>query len=150
MHKIYIDEGSFNINYQIPQIIYSTLISGVINAIIKFLSLSEKKVIELKKIKDITIIDDKFKEILKILKIKFICFYLLAFILLSCFWFYIICFCGIYVNTQIFLIKDSIISFCISFLYPFAIYLFPAIFRKCSLKTKKGDKECLYKFSNLF
>ena len=150
MHKIYIDEGSFNINYQIPQIVYSTLISSVINAIIKFLSLSEKKVIELKKIKDITIIDDKFKEILKILKIKFICFYLLAFILLSCFWFYIICFCGIYVNTQIFLIKDSIISFCISFLYPFAIYLIPAIFRKCSLKTKKGDKECLYKFSNLF
>ena len=30
MHKIYIDEGSFNFIYQIPQIIYSALISGVI------------------------------------------------------------------------------------------------------------------------
>ena len=79
MHKIYIDEGSFNLNYQIPQIVYSTLISSVINAIIKFLSLSEKKIIEIKKIKDIKIIDDKLKELLSVLKIKFICFYLIIY-----------------------------------------------------------------------
>ena len=38
MHKIYIDEGSFNFIYQIPQIILSALISGVINFIIKYLA----------------------------------------------------------------------------------------------------------------
>ena len=41
MHKIYEDSGEFNLSYQLPQIIYSFLISYVINFIIEFLSLSE-------------------------------------------------------------------------------------------------------------
>ena len=43
MHKIYEDKGKFNFLYQIPQIIYSTLISIVISIIIKKLALSQKK-----------------------------------------------------------------------------------------------------------
>ena len=63
MHKIYIDEGSFNLNYQIPQIIYSSLISGVINALIKYLSLTEKKVISIKQFSDIENVDKKLKNL---------------------------------------------------------------------------------------
>ena len=40
MHKIYEDQGSFNIIYQLPQIIYSSLISGVLNILLNFLALS--------------------------------------------------------------------------------------------------------------
>ena len=35
MHKIYEDEGMFNIIYQIPQILYSSLISSAINSFYK-------------------------------------------------------------------------------------------------------------------
>ena len=35
MHKIYEDKGKFNFVYQIPQIIYSTIISSIINFIIR-------------------------------------------------------------------------------------------------------------------
>ena len=49
MHKIYIDEGKFNFIYQISQIIYSTIISTIINKVIQFLSLSENKVSDIKK-----------------------------------------------------------------------------------------------------
>ena len=45
MHTIYIDKGSFNFIYQIPQIAYSSIISGAINSIVSFLSLSEKNII---------------------------------------------------------------------------------------------------------
>ena len=38
------DEGDFNFIYQIPQILYSSLISGAIKGGIKFISLSEKKI----------------------------------------------------------------------------------------------------------
>ena len=41
MHKIYEDSGEFNLSYQLPQIIYSFLISYVINFITEYLSLSE-------------------------------------------------------------------------------------------------------------
>ena len=45
MHKIYEDNGNYNIIYQLPQIIYSTLISSVINILATFLSLCEKNIL---------------------------------------------------------------------------------------------------------
>ena len=62
--------------------------------------------------------------------------------------FYISCFCGVYVNTQIHLIKDTIISFLLSLVYPFGIYLIPGIFRISSLRAKDKNNQYLYKFSN--
>ena len=147
MHKIYKDEGKFNFFYQIPQIIYSAIISGVINAIIKRLSLSSKDVIELKKEKNVDKIKVKEKEVLNKLRIKFILFFILAFILLLAFWYYITCFCGVYINTKLHLIKDSIISFVMPLLYPFGIYLIPGLFRIPALKAK--NKNCIYKLSQL-
>ena len=52
IHKIYIDEGKYNFIFQIAQIIYSTIISSIILLIIKFLSLSEKDILEIKKIEE--------------------------------------------------------------------------------------------------
>ena len=45
MHKIYVDEGLFNFIYQLPQIIYSSLISSVLNTILKLLALSENYIL---------------------------------------------------------------------------------------------------------
>ena len=149
-HKIYIDEGSFNLNYQIPQIIYSSFISDVIDALIKYLSLTEKDISSIKQLKNTKGFDSKIKDILHKIKIKLVFFFIVSFILLFCFWFYITCFCGIYVNTQIQLIKDTIISFIFTFIYPVFVCLVPALLRFCSLKSKKYKKELLYKLSELF
>ena len=149
IHKIYLDEGNYNFVYQIPQMLYSSILSGIINAFIKYLSLTQETIIKIKQAKEFD--DDKlFKEkIFKKLSIKFICFFVISlFILIFCF-FYISCFCGIYINTQIHLIKDSIISFSTSLLYPFGIYLLPAFFRMLALNPKNGKHELLYKFSKL-
>ena len=54
MHQIYEDKGNFNIIYQLPQIIYSSIISLVLNQILKILSLSERNILKLKSLeKDI-------------------------------------------------------------------------------------------------
>ena len=150
MHKIYMDEGSFNFIYQIPQIVCSALICWIINALIKYLSLSEKNILELKHEKNLDNLKVKANKISKILKIKFLSFFIVCFLLLLIFWFYITCFCGIFVNTQIHLIKDSVISFGFSMIYPFFIYLIPGVFRIYSLKNKKGGRLCLYQISRLF
>ena len=49
MHKIYVDQGSFNFLYQLPQIIYSSLISIVLNKPLKLLGLSEEDILMVKK-----------------------------------------------------------------------------------------------------
>ena len=149
LHKICIDEGQFNFIYQIPQIIYSSLLSTFINIFIKFLSLSEKKVLEIKKEKKVKLLYLKEGKIKKVLNIKFGLFFIFSFFILLLFSFYIICFCGIYTNTQIHLIKDTIISFGLSLIYPFFISLIPTILRLYALNTQKEDKEYLYKFSLL-
>ena len=53
IHKIYIEEGSFNFIYQLPQIIYSSLISAVISTLIKYLGLSQKEIIKIKQEKNL-------------------------------------------------------------------------------------------------
>ena len=149
IHKIYEDKGSFNFINHFPSIIYSSIISGIINTIIKQFALSQKTLIEFKQRKKKKNLDKKVKKFLKKLKIKFILFFIVSFVLLLFFGYYITCFCGIYTNTQIILIENTLISFGLSMVYPFGKYLFPGIFRKIALISKEKNKDCLYKFSIL-
>ena len=143
MHKIYTDQGSFNIIYQLPQIIYSTLISMVLDFLINLLGLSESKILTIKNAK-ISEFIKKQKEIIKTLKIKFAFFYSIDILFLIIFWYYVSCFCGIYKNTQIHLINDSLISFGTSLLSLFWIALISGIFRILGLRKKN---KCCYGFS---
>ena len=149
MHKILIDGGAFNFIYQIPQIIYSSLFSIIFNKPINFLALSEKDIISIKQERTKPEFDLKVQKTHKTLKLKFTLFFICTFILYIFFAYYITCFCGIYINTQIHLIKDSVISFGLSLIYPFAIYLIPGILRISTLRAKNKDKEYIFKCSNL-
>ena len=149
MHKIHEDNGAFNIVYQIPQILYSSVISALINIILKQLSLSEKNILSLKQEKDIKKMGSYAKNIKKCLKIKFIIFFILNHLFLLFFWYFISCFCAVYKNTQIILIEDTLISFGLSMLYPFGLNLLPGIFRIPSLRAQNKNKKILYKISEL-
>ena len=147
MHKIYEEGGTFNFVYNIPQIIYSALISGFIDFLLKILALSESNFIELKKYKykepnDLNI---EAQKIWSKMKIKFMFFFIINLCLLILFWFYLACFCAVYKNTQIHLIKDTVISFCTSIIYPIFIYIIPTVFRINALKSKR--KSCMFNFS---
>ena len=65
------------------------------------------------------------------------------------FWYYLACFGIIYKKTQLHLIKDTLISFGLSLLYPFILYLLPGIFRIPSLRSPNQNKKYLYKFSQI-
>ena len=149
MHKIYDKKGSYDIINQIPSIIYSTIISSALNALLKLLSLSSKDIINFKKKKSQENIKTRKKNLKFKLKVKFILFFIIGFILLIFFWYYISMFCVIYRNTQLHLIKDTLISFGLSLLYPFGIYLIPGLFRIPALKNHKRNNIYLYKISKV-
>ena len=147
IHNIYEKEGAFDIIYQIPQIIYSNVISFIIDKIIRFLSLSQVDVIEEKRK---LIRENKRKisnKIFRVLLIKYIFFFIISFSFLLLFWFYISCFCFVYRNTQMHLIKDTLFSFGLSLATPFIFYLLSAAFRIFSLK--KGNRHLFYIISKL-
>ena len=147
MHKIYKDNGVFDILYQIPQILYSSIIPTIINILLKTLSLTEKDLLKIKQETDYNNMIEQSKKIERCIIIKFIIFFIISLLLMLFFWYFISCFCAVYNNTQIILFKDTLISFGISMMYPFGINLIPGIFRIPALRAQKKDKECLYKIS---
>ena len=150
MHTIYINKGFLSFLSQIPQILYSTIITAIINVILKKLSLSEQSILSIKKQKKYNDAMEESKKIDKCIKVKFIIFFILEFLLNIFFWYFISVFCAVYNNTQILLIKDTIYSFCLSMIYPYGLNLLPGLFRIPSLRAKNKDKEYLYRISCLF
>ena len=114
----------------------------------KFLALTEESILNLKKNKSQNIkeISAKLKEKIKI---KIIIFFIVGTLLLIFFWYYLAIFGVIYKNTQILLIKDTLISFAISLIYPMGLYLLPGIFRIQALADKQNKNKYLFKFSKI-
>ena len=113
----------------------------------KFIFLSEKDILQIRKVKEKEYINGKSAKIRNYVKCKFIYLYIFIFPLLFFFWIYVGLFCAVYKNTQIYLIKVTIISFAFYLLYPFIFCLIPGIIRLSSLQ--KSDKTCMYNFSKI-
>ena len=60
MHQIYVDDGSFDIAYQLPQMFYSFIISSVLGTLLNFLGLYEGDIAEFKKIQNKKKIKEKY------------------------------------------------------------------------------------------
>ena len=146
IHKQYETKGKYNFIYQLPKILYSTIMSAITNMLLKKLSLSQNDIIKLKHNIDIKKKEENTKKIKRSLTIKFILFIIIGLILLFFFWYYLSCFCSVFANSQYPLFKDILISFGLSMSYPFAINLLPGIFRIPSLK--KNSKK-LYIISKI-
>ena len=131
----------------LPRIILSFIISYIIILVIKFFSLTERQLLEIRKQTNYTNANKIARKIKKYFCMKYIIFYLLSFLFLILLWYYLSSFCAVYQNSQVFLIINTIISFGLSLLYPFIINIIPAIFRIYSLKDPKGNKECFFKVS---
>ena len=147
MHEIYQRNGKYNLEYQIPQIIYSSIISAIINFLLKLLALSNDAIINFKQNKSKGNIQQNATSLKTQLNIKFASFFIIGFAFLLFFWYYLSMFSAIYRNTQIHLIHDTLISFGLYLIYPLGIYLLPGLFRIQALKDAKKNRAYLYKIS---
>ena len=132
MHLIYKNKGIYNFLFQLPQIIYSTIISIILGTILSHLSLTQNNVTKIKNSiyeRESNEYKIEFDKFIKRLKLKFVLYFVINFSLLIFFWYYLSCFCAVYKNTQGYLIKDVLISFGISLIYPFLLNLLPGLFR---------------------
>ena len=144
MHKIYLDYGKYNFIQQIPQIIYSSLVSLIMEILIGLLSYTHVNIYYIRQLEELNM--NKVKKIFKVIKIKIIIFYVVILIFLAFYWYLISSFCAVYNNTQIIYLKDFATSFSLGLLYPFIIQLFLAFLRMCSLKKKTKFRSFIYKF----
>ena len=148
MHKIYKNKGAFDIIGQLPQIIYSSLISMLFSMILEFLALTEGIILKLKQIVIRKEFSKKIKSLNNRIKIKFLLYFIISTIFLMFFWYYISIFFVIYSNTQIHLIKDTLLSLVLSLIQPFCFCLIPGMCRIPAL-SKHSKRYILYKFSKI-
>ena len=149
MHKIYINKGSFDLETQIPLTIYSSLITMILDSPLEFLALSNDSIISFKQNKTMKNVRKIGKKLYNCFILKFVFYFIFSFIFLLFFWYYISMFGVIYKNTQYHLLKDTLLSFGLSLLYPLGIYLLPGFFRIPSLSHSKQNRRWLYNFSKL-
>ena len=83
------------------------------------------------------------------MNIKLYIHFSFTFIFFVLYWYIISIFCGVYRNTQIHFIKDSLISFSIGLIYPFVLYFISASLRIYSLRDSKNRFKCIYALSYL-
>ena len=142
IHKIYTDKGSYKLGFYLPKIIISFFFTHIIIVIIKYIFLSERNILNVKKIQSYKKAKEEADKARRCLIIKYILFYVIGSGFLGLFWFYLSSFCAVYKNTQIFLIINTFISLGISIIYPCIINILPSIIRKISLNN--NNSECLY------
>ena len=147
MNKINEDKGKFNLLYQLPISIYSFIISFTITKIITLFAIFEETIAEKVKVKT-SETEKKINNYILSIKWKFVIFFSLMLLLFILFWYYLSCFCAVFINTQKPLIKDIIIGFVIGLFYPFIIGIILCGLRLYALKAKNKDRGCLYKASN--
>ena len=146
LHKIYEDEGEYNFIYQIPQMIYSVILSQVISFLLENLSMFQNQFSNIKEKINLKEIIEEIQKVKKSIKNRCFLFLIIGIILLFGFWYYLSVFCAVYYNTQFPLIKNNIISFILSMLYPLFLNLIPGVLRIYSLLYKV---KCQYIFSKI-
>ena len=115
--------------------------------IIKYTFLSERNILEVKNQETYTQAYNISSKVENNLIFKYTIFFILGIIFLTIFWLFLSSFGAVYQNTQIILVENTLISFGISFVYPFFINIIPCIFRIYSLLDKNKNCSCIYKLS---
>ena len=150
MHKTYESGGKYDWIGQLAQMVYSTIISQILQTFINYLTMTDIHYYELKGLKkDNNINSKKALSVIKCIKIKIIAYLISTFLMFLFFWYATSAFCAVYPNTQAIFIADSYTSFLMGLLYPFILYSIPAALRVLSLKAKKKKNlKILYSLSD--
>ena len=151
MHNIYASGGEHGWTEQFAQMVYSTMISQILQIFINYLTMTDIHYYQLKQLKkDNKISSKETSFILKCIKYKLIAYFSSTFLLFLFFWYTSSAFCAVYPNTQGILVADSYTSFFMGLIYPFALYLVPTALRIISLKSKRNKNyKILYSLSKI-
>ena len=119
----------------------SSIFSSIILISLKFLCLTHNTIKSLRSISDVEEAKKKTTWMFRCIKLRLLIYYLLCYVFIIIFGYYIACFCAVFENTQLDLIKSMFTSWALSLFYPFIIYFINSIIRMLAIKLKS---KCLY------
>ena len=142
--------GGTSFAQRLPQIIFSILVTHVMEIILCYLSMTDKHYYEIKALPKIHKNDERVFDILKCIRNKLTGFFIFTFLVFLFHWYFISAFCAVYQNTQLIFLRDSGISILVSLVDPFFIYGITCLLRAISLSICCKKKLCcIYKLSDI-
>ena len=143
MNKLYLSYGKYDFVQQIPQILYSKVLSNLIEVFLCYLSLTDNPYYKIKSLTK----KDKIEifDVIRCTKKKIIIFFIFTFLVFLFYLYLVTAFCAVYENTQIIFIKDFLSSYVLGIVQPLIIYSFPSLLRTISLI---GKCKFIYKLSD--
>ena len=134
MNKLYLSYGKYDFVQQIPQILYSKVLSNLIEVFLCYLSLTDNPYYKIKSLTK----KDKIEifDVIRCTKKKIIIFFIFTFLVFLFYLYLVTAFCAVYENTQIIFIKDFLSSYVLGIVQPLIIYSIPSLLRTISLKCK--------------
>ena len=130
----------------IANTVYSSILANALLIMLKLISLSHKSVRTLRKMRNVKDAKKKSVCVLRCIKLRVAIYFILSFAFLTIFGFYVLCFCAVYENTQINLVKSTFTSWLMSLLYPFIICFFTSLIRNFAFQWKSS---CMYKVKQI-
>jgi hypothetical protein len=146
IHELFLSKGKFDFVKFILQIIISSLVSHVIDIVVRFFIMTDKDIYRIKELDNNEINKIMVAKTLKCINIKLSSFFIFIFVFMIVYFYLITSFCAIYENTQTILLINSLASFAIYLIYPILIYFIFTIFKYIGLKT---NSSCMYKTGNI-
>ena len=151
MYRKYINEEELSFVQKLPQLLFTLIVSHIIEVFLCFFGMTDVYIYEIKELKDIQKNGKKVVNIIEKMKNELIGFFIVTFILFLFNWYFISAFFAVYQNTQIIFLRDTAISFLTSMTDPFIIYGVTVFVRYISLRKCSNKKlSCLYKLSDTF
>ena len=148
---VYHRNGVISFFSDLPKVIYSILISFIINTILKFLSYYKDDLIKIVfEENDLEMYWEKSKKILKNFYYRINIFIIIVFIFELFFWYYCTAFCAAYPNNQKLLIFSVFQDYIINLLLPFILCLFLSFLRQLSIQKKIKTLYCIVGLLDLF
>ena len=144
--------GDTSFAQKIPQFVFSLLVSHVMEVILCYLSMTDVHYYQIKALPKLDKNNDKIIDIISCMQRKLTAFFIFTFLVFLFHWYFISAFCAVYQNTQIIFLKDSFVTFGMSFIEPFLTYGFTMMLRCISLSKlckKRCCCGCVFKISDL-
>ena len=130
----------------IANTVYSSILANALLIMLKLICLTHNSVKTLRKIRNVKEAKKKSACVLRCIRFRVSIYFILSFAFLIIFGFYVLCFCAVFENTQINLVKSTLTSWLMSLLYPFIICFFTSLIRNFAFQWKSS---CMYKVKQI-
>ena len=137
LHVLFIFKGNIGISYYMDRIIIITFLSLIIKNILIFFIFTENNVVSIREYNE-TDKEDKIRHVFTTVSMKCYIFFIFNLFSLLFIWVYLTCFFIIFKNTQIFVLKNTLIGFGISLFVPIILGFIPCCLRMLALANRES------------